>query len=215
MRIAVWIISAILAWCIGGFNLAIIISRSVYHEDIRDVGSGNPGFTNFRRVYGNKYAWFVFAVDLLKGAFVPLFFGYWFRSLGFSLQLGAAYTGLFVMLGHLFPVQFGFKGGKGVLVLLTELFVLDRRAGLIGTAVLLIVLFITKFMSLASMIGLATGAVFLFIFGCDLSAAFIYSACVLLMIGRHKGNIKRLLSGTENTFQIKRREENVEEGQKQ
>ena len=180
MRIAVWFITAVLAWYIGGMNLAITISKAVYHEDIRKHGSGNPGFTNFRRVYGNRYAWFVLAFDLLKGAVMCLLCGFWFGSYGFSFQLGTAYTGLFVMLGHSYPIQYEFKGGKGVLVLLSELFVLDWRAGLIGCAVMLIILFTTKYMSLATICGLTIGAACLFFFGCDMPAAVIYAYVLCL-----------------------------------
>ena len=202
MKIAVWIVSALAGWFIGGLNLAITLSKAVYHEDIRSIGSGNPGFTNFKRVYGSRYAWFVFAFDLLKGALPCLLFGLWFRSLGYDFRLGAAYTGLFVMLGHSFPVLYGFRGGKGFLVLLSELFVLDWRAGLISFAVLTVMLLTLRYMSLATMTALTAGAACLFIFGCGVPAALIYSACVLFMIIRHRENIKRLANGTESRFRL-------------
>ena len=202
MKIAVWIVSALAGWFIGGLNLAITLSKAVYHEDIRSIGSGNPGFTNFKRVYGSRYAWFVFAFDLLKSALPCLLFGLWFRSLGYDFRLGAAYTGLFVMLGHSFPVLYGFRGGKGFLVLLSELFVLDWRAGLISFAVLTVMLLTLRYMSLATMTALTAGAACLFIFGCGVPAALIYSACVLFMIIRHRENIKRLANGTESRFRL-------------
>ena len=68
MRTAIWFIAAVCAYFISGINLSIILSKLIYHEDIREKGSKNPGFTNFKRVYGNKYAWFIFAYDLIKGA---------------------------------------------------------------------------------------------------------------------------------------------------
>ena len=202
MRIAIWFIAAALGWYVGGINPSIALSKAIYHEDIRDRGSGNPGFTNFKRVYGGKYAWFVFALDLFKGAAMCLAFGLWFRHLGFDFQLGAAFTGLFVMLGHSFPVQYKFKGGKGFLVLLSELFVLDWRAGLIAFALMTVLLLTTKYMSLATMCALTVGAVCLFVFGCSIPAAVIYAACVLFMVVRHKENIKRLINGTENEFRL-------------
>jgi glycerol-3-phosphate acyltransferase PlsY len=202
MRIAIWIISALCGWFVGGMNLAITLSKAIYHEDIRKVGSGNPGFTNFKRVYGNKFAWFVFAFDLLKGGVMCLLFGLWFRHLGFGLQLGAAYTGLFVMLGHSFPAQYGFKGGKGFLVLLSEIFVLDWRAGLIAFGVMTVLLLTVKYMSLATMCALTVGAALLFVFGCDIPAAAIYAVCVVFMVIRHKENIKRLANGTESKFRL-------------
>ena len=202
MKIAIWIIAAVVGWLVGGVNLAITLSKAIYHEDIRRVGSGNPGFTNFKRVYGNKYAWFVFAFDLLKGAIACLPFALWFRALGFDFQLGAAYTGLFVMLGHSFPAQYKFKGGKGFLVLLSELFILDWRAGLIAFGVMTALLLTVKYMSLATMCALAVGAACLFVFGCNIPAAAIFSVCVVFMVIRHKENIRRLIKGTESKFHL-------------
>lgn len=200
IKIAVWFIAVVLGWFIGGMNPAVTLSKAIYHEDIRTVGSGNPGFTNFKRIYGNKYAWFVFAFDLLKSAALCLAFGFWFRHLGFDFQLGAAYTGLFVMLGHSFPVQYGFKGGKGFLVLLSELFILDWRAGMIAFGIMCLLLLTVKYMSFATMCALTVGAALLFIFGCNIPAAVIYAVCVLFMVIRHKENIKRLIKGTESKF---------------
>lgn len=202
MRIAIWFIAAVAGWYVGGINPSIALSKAIYHEDIREKGSGNPGFTNFKRVYGNKFAWFVFVLDLFKGAAMCLAFGLWFLKLEYSFQLGAAFTGLFVMLGHSFPVQYKFKGGKGFLVLLSELFVLDWRAGLIAFAVMAVLLLTLKYMSLATMCGLIAGAACLFIFKCEIPAAAIYAACVVFMVVRHKENIKRLIKGTENKFYL-------------
>lgn len=202
MRIAIWLIAAVVSWYVGGVNLSITLSKAIYHEDIREKGSGNPGFTNFKRVYGNKYAWFIFAFDLLKGAVMCLLFGLWFKALGYDFQLGAAFTGLCVMLGHSFPIQYRFKGGKGFLVLLSELFVLDWRAGLIAFGVMCVLLLTVKYMSLATMCALTVGSVLLFVFGCDLYAAIIYAVCVVFMIARHKENIKRLINGTESKFSL-------------
>ncbi len=202
MNIAVWFIAAVAGWVMGGINLAITLSKAVYHEDIRNVGSGNPGFTNFKRVYGNRYAWFVFAFDLLKGAVLSLLFGLWISSFNYDFQLGAAFTGMFVMLGNSFPLQYKFRGGKGFLVLLSVLFVIDVKAGLIAFAVMAILLLTIKYMSLATMCALSAGAILLFFFGCNITAAIIYSTCVLFMIFRHKENIKRLIAGTESKFKL-------------
>ena len=202
MKIIVWILAAVCGYLVGCANLAIPLSRVIYHQDIRQLGSGNPGFTNFKRVFGGKYAWFVFAFDLLKGGAVCLVFGLRFRALGFDFQLGAAFTGLFAMLGHSFPATFGFKGGKGFLVLLSELFVIDWRAGLIAFLVMAALVLTLKYMSLATMSGLALGAVCLFLFGAIVPAAVLYALCVAFMIWRHKENIRRLIKGTESKFSL-------------
>ncbi len=202
MNIAIWFIAAIAAWLFGGINISIVLSKLVYHEDIRTKGSGNPGFTNFKRVYGGWLAWVVFCFDFIKGAVPCLLFGLWFNALGLGFQLGAAYTGLFIMIGHSFPPFYKFKGGKGFLVLLSELFVLDWRAGLIAFGVLCILLLTVKFMSVSTMSALVLGAVSLIPLRCNYIAIILYSVCVVFMIIRHKSNIVRLFKGTESKFYL-------------
>ena len=138
------------AYLISGLNPAIILSKLIYHDDIRLKGSKNPGFTNFKRVYGNRCAWYVFVLDILKSVLPCIIFAWLFEHSYGHWQLGAAYTGLFSMIGHIFPVWYGFKGGKGFLVEVGAVYVIDWRAGLIATAVFLILLFTLKYMSLSS-----------------------------------------------------------------
>ena len=114
MKALAYIISAVFAYFVSGLNPAIIMSKAIYKKDIRTCGSGNPGFTNFKRVFGNKYAWFVFVLDILKGAVISVVAGLLFRAYVGSWALGVAYAGLFAMLGHAFPLYYGFKGGKGL-----------------------------------------------------------------------------------------------------
>lgn len=203
MHILMWFIAAICGYLIGGLNLAITLSRLIYHQDIRKAGSGNPGFTNFKRLYGNRYAWFVFVFDLCKAAVLCVIFGLIFKGLDLGWQRGVAFTGLFVMLGHSFPVYYRFEGGKGFLVLLSMLWLLDWRAGAIGTAVMVILLLTLRYMSLATMSALTAGAVCLFLFGADTLSAVINACCVLFMIWRHRENIRRLLAGTESRFSFR------------
>ena len=100
MKRALYIISALVAYFVTGLNPAIIISKLVYHKDIRTCGSGNPGFTNFKRTFGGAWSWVVMAIDLLKSAVVVGTFAMLFKHYTGHFQLGAAYTGLFCMLGH-------------------------------------------------------------------------------------------------------------------
>ena len=127
MKVLVWILAAVVGYLVAGINPAIVFSKLIYHQDIRTLGSGNPGFTNFKRVFGNKYAWFVFALDLLKSALVCFLFGLWFNALFGWYQLGVAYTAVFSVIGHAYPIYYGFKGGKGFLVCLSVLYLLDWR----------------------------------------------------------------------------------------
>ena len=200
MKALAYIISAVFAYFVSGLNPAIIMSKAIYKKDIRTCGSGNPGFTNFKRVFGNKYAWFVFVLDILKGAVISVVAGLLFRAYVGSWALGVAYAGLFAMLGHAFPVYYGFKGGKGFLVCLSTVWFIDWRAGAIATAVLIIMLPLTKYMSLSTMSALVAGAVAVAAFGGGLAVSIMYAVCVLFVIVRHKQNIVRLVHGTESKF---------------
>ena len=103
-EVLLYIVAAVTAFLFSGVNPSIILSKLIYHEDIREKGSGNPGFTNFKRVYGNRYAWFVFALDILKCVIFCAVFGALFDKYYGTYQLGVAFTGFFAMLGHCFPV---------------------------------------------------------------------------------------------------------------
>ena len=200
MKALAYIISAVFAYFVSGLNPAIIMSKAIYKKDIRTCGSGNPGFTNFKRVFGNKYAWFVFVLDILTGAVISVVAGVLFRAYVGSWALGVAYAGLFAMLGHAFPIYYGFKGGKGFLVCLSTVWFIDWRAGAIATAVLVIMLPLTKYMSLSTMSALVAGAVAVAAFGGGLAVSIMYAVCVLFVIVRHKQNIVRLVQGTESKF---------------
>lgn len=200
MKALAYIISAVFAYFVSGLNPAIIMSKAIYKKDIRTCGSGNPGFTNFKRVFGNKYAWFVFVLDIFKGAVISVVAGLLFRAYVGSWALGVAYAGLFAMLGHAFPIFYGFKGGKGFLVCLSTVWFIDWRAGAIATAVLVIMLPLTKYMSLSTMSALVAGAVAVAAFGGGLAVSIMYAVCVLFVIVRHKQNIVRLVQGTESKF---------------
>ena len=200
MKALAYIISAVFAYFVSGLNPAIIMSKAIYKKDIRTCGSGNPGFTNFKRVFGNKYAWFVFVLDILKGAVISVVAGLLFRAYVGSWALGVAYAGLIAMLGHAFLIYSGFKGGKGFLVCLSTVWFIDWRAGAIATAVLVIMLPLTRYMSLSTMSALVAGAVAVAAFGGGLAVSIMYAVCVLFVIVRHKQNIVRLVQGTESKF---------------
>lgn len=200
MKIFCFIVSAVFAYCVSGLNPAIIMSKAIYKKDIREYGSGNPGFTNFKRVFGNKYAWFVFALDILKGAVISVSAGLLFRQYVGSWQFGVAYAGIFALLGHAFPVFYGFKGGKGFLVCLSTLWFINWRAGAIAAVVLTVLLLTVKYMSLSSMSALIVGAVFVAVFGAGWAVSLMYAVCVLFVVIRHRENIIRLIRGTESKF---------------
>ena len=203
MKILLFTVAALGGYLIAVINPAIALSRAIYKKDIRECGSGNPGFTNFKRTFGSSLAWAVMALDLLKSALPCLAFAIVFDVMWGEWQLGAAYTCLFSMLGHAFPVWYGFKGGKGFLVCLSAMWIFNPLVGLAATAVMAVLLFATKYMSLATMLGLLTALCVMPLIGIESVYAFILScASVLFMIIRHRKNIARLFRGTEAKIYI-------------
>lgn len=200
-HILLYLLDAVAAYLICGLNPSIILSELLYHEDIRTRGSGNPGFTNFKRVYG-KTAWIVFAADLLKSIVLCLIFCPLFRRAGLSWSFGAAFTGFFGMLGHCFPVWYHGKGGKGFLVGAAAIWFVDWRAGLIALGVMMILLFTVKYMSLSVMCAAVTCPVTLLVTGADPGTFWFCLAGVLLLIARHAPNIRKLADGTESKFSL-------------
>ena len=203
MKVFLYIMAALCGYVVAGMNPAIAISKAIYHKDIRECGSGNPGFTNFRRAFGNKWAFAVLILDLAKSAVVTLLFAWLLSRQGVDFQFAAAYTGIFCLLGHAFPFQFKFKGGKGFLVCLSIIFVIDFRVGLIATVLLHILLLITKYMSVSTVLTLLVCPILLYLFGASLPVTFMTLAYAAFVFLRHKENLVRLKNGTESKFSFK------------
>ena len=203
MKVILYILAAVCDYVIAGMNPAIALSKAIYKKDIRECGSGNPGFTNFKRTFGNKWAWWVLVLDLSKAAVVVWIFAWLLSRQGVDFQLGAAYTGIFCMLGHAFPFQFKFKGGKGFLVCLSTMYVIDWRVGLIATGIMVILLLITKYMSLSTTLAMLLCPILLIPFGASVPVILMATFCAVFMAVRHKENFRRLIKGTESKFTLK------------
>ena len=208
-----YVIAGITAYLIAGINPAIVLSKLIYHEDIRTCGkgSGNPGFTNFKRIYGMKTAWLVMALDIGKCCALLAVFGALFgrygadHELSYDLrQIGVAYTMLKAGIGHDFPVWYGFKGGKAFLVNAAAVWFIDWRAGLVSLIILCLLLFTTHYMSLATMIAILSCPAVLLIIGAEPVAIILSAAAAVLMVIRHHENIGRLVKGTERKFYFKK-----------
>lgn len=199
MKIAIFFITAIISYLIGGINPAIVLSKLIYKKDIRNEGSKNPGFTNFKRVFGMKWAWLVMLLDLAKAFVLEAIFGLLFEKIlgEGNFALGVAFTGMFIMFGHAFPIWYKFSGGKAYLVILSTLWMLNWKIGLCCTLFMMIFVVIVKYMSLATLLSIILGAIFLPIFGLSAIPSIIYAFCVLFVIFRHKENLKRLFKGEE------------------
>ena len=197
--------SAAPAYVLGGVNGAIITSRLFYSKDIRKFGSGNPGLTNFYRIFGKGGVLLVVAIDVFKTV-APVLFGGWLFGKYFDMVLfGRATAGFFVMLGHSYPVFYDFRGGKGVMAAGAIMIILDWRIAIIGWGTFLVVTALTRYVSLGAISGGATFPISLLIF--RLGGAWEFTAllmCSLLLIFRHEANIRRLLRGEESKFRFRK-----------
>jgi len=182
----------ILAYLLGSIPFGFIFAKMFGKTDIREHGSGNIGATNVLRVMGWKLALPVFVLDLLKG-FCAVFLAKALAS-GSLLPLIA---GILVMLGHSFPLFLGFKGGKAAATAIGVLLALSGWVTLALFAAALLILAVTRYVSLASIVGSLLVPLFFWLFGFDLPHIIFGLAVAALVVFRHQANIKRLLSGTE------------------
>ena len=207
MKLLLWFSAAVAAYLVSSWNPAITLSKLIYHKDIRTCGSGNPGFTNFKRTFGNKWAWWVMALDMCKAGLMVLLFSWLFQFFGLDYQIGAAFTGIFTLIGHSFPVWYEWKGGKGFLVTISTIAVVDWRVGIAAFALMTALLLTTDYMSLSAVTALLLSPIMLIFLKAEPIAIIMVAAMVLFVAMRHKENFKRLLSGTEKHFLRKKKEQ--------
>jgi len=200
------VILILLAYLIGSVPTAVWISKYFFKIDIRDYGSGNAGATNTFRVLGSKWGTFVMMVDVLKGIIATSLYillpyyltDEWDRT-NFMIGLGLA-----AVLGHIFPIWAGFRGGKGVATLLGMAVAIQPLVALCCVGVFLIVLYLTRFVSLSSILAGVSFMVFiLFIFNEKETLYRIFAVLVALMvILTHQKNIGRILKGKESKIPL-------------
>ncbi len=198
-------ITAVIAYFLGCLNGAIITSKYIFREDVRTHGSGNAGLTNFYRTYGTKGVVSVLAIDILKGIIATLIGGLIFGHFLGNPMLGKVLGMMFVLIGHLYPVTFGFRGGKGILTGVSAGLIVDWRVALIAFGVFLILVLLTKYVSLGSVLSLVAFLIALWCFHHNIVYEVIIAITVGLMIYAHRTNIDRLLHGTENKFSLHRK----------
>lgn len=216
MLILAILISAVLSYLLGSFNSSILVVRLLKHQDIREFGSHNAGLTNTLRCFGKGCAALTLVGDLAKGIVAVLL------SKGICELLGTGLTaqndvhfigyiaGIFAILGHVFPIYYHFKGGKGVLVGVSVFLGIDWKVFLCLIAIFAVVLAISKYVSLGSIIAAACCPVVTFLFQfwqrgdlpmwylwLNTGLAALMGAWVIYM---HRTNIQRLRAGNENKF---------------
>jgi glycerol-3-phosphate acyltransferase PlsY len=206
------LIVLLLAYLFGSIPTAVWLGQAFYGVDVREYGSGNAGATNTFRVLGTKAGTAVMLIDILKG----------WTATNLAYFLGSSITGpyesvLFInyqlilgviaVLGHLFPVFAGFRGGKGVATLCGMVLAIHFEAALVCIAVFLLVLLITKYVSLSSIsAGFAFPFSIVFLFHTSVKPLLLYSICICaLVLITHQKNIERLLKGSESKVNLFKR----------
>lgn len=202
------IFSAFFSYLLGSISSAVIISKLFYGKDIRNSGSGNAGATNALRVFGKKAGITVLIFDFFKGVFA-VFLAKLLVSFFEADYLCLPVAGFFVQLGHVFPVFFGFKGGKGVATAAGTAMAIMPLTASVLLAVFAVTVIITKTVSLASGICAAVYPLLMYFLSAENKAVlFIYSACCsALIIIKHFENFTRLLDGKESKISFNKKKQ--------
>ncbi len=213
---AVALVLGVLAgYLLGSINFAVMISKGIYKKDVRSLGSGNAGMTNMARNFGKKAAVLTLLGDVLKGVVAVLlgrFFTMWLSATGEPLY-GAYLAGIAVILGHMFPVFFGFRGGKGVATVAGVILALNPAVAMVLIVVFLILFKATGMVSLGSVVGISLYPVATGLWAGLISHQFVVfsvvCACIitLLIVIMHKENLKRIRQGKEYRFTTSKNEE--------
>ncbi len=191
------IICALIAYLLGSIETSILLAKLFKFPDPRSSGSKNAGATNVLRTAGKNVALLTLIGDLLKG-FVAVWIAHAFGVHGFFL----AFAGLAAVIGHIFPCFFQFKGGKGVATAIGALLYLSVLTAIVVAVIWLVVVFMTRYISLASLISITAAPILILIF--SKSAYFIPLLLIAaLIIWKHKENIQRLQKGTEHKAKLK------------
>ena len=213
-----YIIIGMIAYLIGSINFSILISKKVAGFDVREKGSGNAGTTNMLRSVGKGAAAVTLILDILKGVaaiYVAILYGNIVSKLA-NLQADNSIlvqiAGIFVIIGHTFPIYFGFKGGKGVATALGILLTTNYQIGIICLVFAVILIILTRMVSVGSLAAAILFPVLTLFLATDnfiVSGNYLlYSIIIaLIIIFNHRSNVKRLLNGTENKISFKKKEE--------
>ncbi len=208
---AAYIIVGIVAYLIGSISFSVIFSKKMAGFDVREKGSGNAGATNMLRSVGKKAAVLTLLCDALKGVVAIIFaiiVGAIAKESDKALLVQIA--GILVVVGHTYPVFFGFKGGKGVATALGVLLITNWKIGLICLVFALVIMALTRIVSAGSVVAAVLFPVLVLFMHTNYtisegSSYFVYSIILaVIVLFNHRSNIKRILSGTENKLSFKK-----------
>lgn len=202
------IIVTLIGYLLGSLNTSIIVGRC-YGTDIRKHGSGNAGMTNTLRTLGKTAAILVIVGDILKGVVSFIIGNMIINTIPESISLnlvgiGGMAAGIAAIIGHNWPVYFGFKGGKGILTSFSVVLMMDWKLGLILFAIFAVIVAITRYVSLGSIIACIAFPIGAYVKGNGVVFTIFAAFIGILAIARHSANIKRLVSGTESKLGAKK-----------
>ncbi|MFR8078226.1 MAG: glycerol-3-phosphate 1-O-acyltransferase PlsY [Christensenellales bacterium] len=190
-----YILGCIVCYLLGAVPFSVLFSRGMLHKDVRRYGSGNPGTSNMTRAFGIKYGLLVLLFDMAKG-FGAVYLGQWIMG-----PLGAYLGALCAVAGHNWPIYLKFKGGKGVATTVGVMLAFVPYITLIAMACFLVVLAVSRYFSLGSLVCL--GLVWVLVICLHFADTYLVVLCsvlVLVAFVQHRANIRRLKNGTENRF---------------
>lgn len=193
---------AVVAYLLGSLNGAVIASKRVFHRDVRDYGSGNAGLTNFYRSFGAPGLLIVLGTDVAKSLLAALIGGLVMGMVGYA-DVGKLFAGFCLMLGHIYPAFYGFRGGKGVVCAAVTLLCVDFRLGLLALAVFAVVVWLTRYVSLGSVVAAAIAPIAVWAEHGGL-CALLCLFCALLLVIKHRSNLRRLARHTEPKLEFKK-----------
>lgn len=196
---------AAVSYLLGCFNGSILVSKYILRNDIRNHGSGNAGLTNFYRTFGGGLTFLVILSDVLKAVLSLLVGARLFSALGDPLA-GKYLAALFVMVGHMFPVMFRFRGGKGILSGGTVVLMLDWRIAAVAFGLFLVLVIATKWVSLGSVAAALTFPIRTAQVYHRPAYTVLAAVIAVLVIWKHRENIKRMIAGREPKFSFRKKE---------
>ena len=211
------VIVAIISYLLGSCNFGVIISKTLKKEDIRESGSGNAGTTKMMRTYGKTLGILTIIGDIAK-VFVAIWLAFKIMSVEEIKMIFdrisdnpqcvlKSFAGLFAVAGHIFPCFFKFKGGKGVATSGGMVIMIDWRIALILFAIFVLIILITRYVSLGSIIMAVLYPVFMGLFHKDAGLVIISLVFTLIVVTAHRENIKKLINHTENKIGSKKQKE--------